>query len=140
MINPLDQAIRLTPDDERIRLVSNAIARTDNQLGASENAFLKYSLQMDLRRILNKQYDAAISSLIRSIRETQAPAAYLLLSEAYLRSGDADMAMITLDVLRCVEPDYPEADLMKKLLFMESRDYAEAYHGFHSQTVEVSDS
>lgn len=139
MIDPLNQAIKLTPDDERIRLVSNAIARTDNRLGASENAFLKYSLQMDLRRILNKQYDAAISSLIRAIRETQAPAAYLLLSEAYLRSGDTDMALITLDVLKCVEHDFPEADLMKKLLCMESPDYAEAYNGFHSHSVKVSD-
>ena len=78
--------------------------------------------------------------MIRAIRETQAPAAYLLLSEAYLRSGDADMAMITLDVLRCVEPDYPETDLMKKLLCMQSRDYAEAYNGFHPQGVEVSHS
>ena len=89
-------------------------------------------LQMDLGRIRSGNYDDAVSSLTQLIRETQSPAAYLLLAEARVRMGQGDLAMVTLDVLGYVEPQFVEARLVKGLILCEQGAMTEAREALQS--------
>lgn len=113
---------RSRSDDSRFEFVSQFVGRTVIESRSSNGDLLEWSLQTALRQIANREYEFAISSLCQSIRETQSVAAYLLLAEAYLRDGQIEMAMVTLDVLEYVEPDLPEANLMKGFALRDKGD------------------
>jgi predicted Zn-dependent protease len=89
-------------------------------------------LQMDLGRIRSGNYADAVSSLCHLIRETQSPAAYILLTEARARMGQSDLALVTLDVLGYVEPGYVEARLMRGLILCEQGTMTEAREALQS--------
>jgi hypothetical protein len=107
------------PDSERFRFVSDFIRYTAERCNPEHDSSLKQSLQIGLQHIINKEYRPAVCSLRCSVRETQSVAAYLLLAEAYAQSGQTEMALATLDVLRCVKPDRSEAEMMKEFLRQE---------------------
>ena len=113
-------------EDQRFDFVSSFVADAVNRSDLSLGEVWKWSLQIDIQRIINQEFELAISSLCQSVRETQCAAAYLLLAEAYAQSGQIEMALMTLDVLKYVDSDLPEAEMMKGFLLREKGDYAEA--------------
>jgi predicted Zn-dependent protease len=119
-------------DDERFDFVSEFVGRAMSASDLPNGDLLEWSLQTALRQIAGREYDLAISSLCQSVRDTQSAAAYLLLAEAYAQAGQAEMALVTLDVLEYVDPDLPEADMMKGFLLREKGDYEEARKRFRA--------
>jgi tetratricopeptide (TPR) repeat protein len=119
-------------DDKRLNLVSEFVGRAVCASNASNGDLLEWALQTALRQVAGGEYDIAISSLCQSVRETQSVAAYLLLTEAYLRSGQVEMALVTLDVLQYVNPGLPEAQLMKGFVLRERGDYEESRKCFRA--------
>lgn len=93
---------------------------------------LRHLLQMDLERVLAGECGTAISSLNQLIRDTQSPVAYLLLAEAQLRDGQHGMALVTLDVLSYLRPDFPEGLVVKGLLQWEYGSSTEGEASLHA--------
>jgi Tfp pilus assembly protein PilF len=113
-------------DGDRFRFVSDFVSHAVERSDPMHGERAKRLFQLNLQQIINQEYAPAISSLRLSIRETQSTAAYLLLAEAYAQSGQTELALATLDVLRCVELDRAEAEIMKEFLLREHGDCAEA--------------
>jgi hypothetical protein len=107
-------------DEVRFRLVSDFVQRAIAECDPVHSKMLKRSLQTNLQRMFNRKYTQAVCDLRNSVRETQSPAAYLLLAEAYAQSGQPELALATLDVLRCVHPTRSEAEIMKRLLLQNN--------------------
>jgi hypothetical protein len=103
-------------DAARFRFVSDFVLYAAKRCDPLHGAPLQRSLRLNLDRIVNRNYGQAVCNLRSSVRETQSAAAYLLLAEAYAQSGQTEMALATLDVLQCVEPDRAEAEIMKRFL------------------------
>lgn len=112
-------------NSERFRFVSDFVEHTANQFDPPPGRLLKQLLQSYLQQIINQEYRSVIPSLCHWIRETQSSVAYLLLAEAYAQTGRTELALATLDVLSCVEPDRSEAERMKHFLLQENCDCAE---------------
>ena len=119
-------------DDKRLDIVSEFVGRAVSDSNMSNGDLLEWSMQTALRQIANREYDLAISSLCQSVRETQSVAAYLLLAEAYLRAGQIEMALVTLNVLEYVDPGLPEAQLMKGFVLREKGDNEESRKCFRA--------
>lgn len=126
------QMKKTQPSGGRFGFVSDFVGRVVNESDSAPGELLKWSLHVDLQRVINQEYELAISSLCHSVRETQSSAAFLLLAEAYAQVGEVEMAVVTIDVLRCVDPNLPEAEMMKGFLLREKGDHAEARRCFQA--------
>jgi len=115
---------RCESNSARFRFVSDIVMHAAEKCDPMHNEPLKRSLQINLQRIFNREYDPAVFNLRYSVRETQSPAAYLLLAEAYAQAGQTELALATLDVLQCVEPDRSDAEMMKSFLVPDNDNCA----------------
>ena len=57
--------------------------------------------------------ELAVANLLNIARATQSPPAYLLLAAANMKADEWENALTVLDILHCMEPDLPEANLLK---------------------------
>ena len=55
----------------------------------------------------------AVANLLNITRATQSPPAYLLLAAANMKAEEWENALTVLDILHGIEPDLPEANLLK---------------------------
>lgn len=120
---------------DRLAVIMAYIEQLERHEPGAASGLLECALEMDVERILKREYDAAISSLCQCVRETQSPAAYLLLVEAYARSEQSELALVTLDVLSYVEPEMVEAQLVKGYVLRETGRSADARQCFERAAV-----
>lgn len=92
---------------------------------AASGEFLPRLFQMNLQQTVDEGRAQIISNLWQSAREAQTTDAYLLLAEACAQAGLTEMALATLDVLSCVEPDRPEAERMKESIRIKNVERAQ---------------
>ena len=79
----------------------------------SEQDRLRNTLREELQRIENGNPERAVANLMTIARETQSSQSYLLLAAANMRADEWENALTVLDILRCIEPDLPEANLLE---------------------------
>ena len=79
----------------------------------SEQDRLRNTLREELQRIESGHPELAVANLMNITRATQSPHAYLLLAAANIKAEEWENAMTVLDILHCIEPDLPEANLLK---------------------------
>lgn len=74
---------------------------------------LRNTLREELRRIEEGNPELAIANLLNITKATQSPPAYLLLAAANMKADEWENALTVLDILHCLEPDLPEANVLK---------------------------
>ena len=83
----------------------------------SEQDGLRNSLREELRRIESGNPELAVANLMNIARETQSSQSYLLLAAANMKADEWENALRVLDSLHYIEPNLPEANLLKGFVY-----------------------
>jgi tetratricopeptide (TPR) repeat protein len=113
-------------EDERLDFIAGYITRSVNKSGSLDGRILKGAVLTDLRRILDEDYDRAISVLSQLSQHEQLPVKHLLLAERHLCANQPEMALAALDELQRADPNLPESNLMRGLIFRQKQSNAKA--------------